>query len=50
MPDISSSVYCSIFLVVRARLDAVDDFLSCNNLIGSHHEKLSIDGKDAIFG
>lgn len=49
MPDISTSVYGPVFLIVAGGLDTSDDLLCCHDLIWSHHEELSIDGEDTVL-
>ena len=49
MPDISSSVYGAVFLIVARGLDATEYLLCRDDLIRSHHEELSIDGEDTVL-
>ena len=49
MPDISTSVYGPVFLIVTRSLDATEYLLCSDDLIWSHHEELSIDREDTVL-
>lgn len=50
MPDIAARVDRAKCLVVGADLDAVEDALGGDDLVGSHDEQQVVGGEDAVVG